>query len=63
MEQVFINGSMEHRVAHNLNISFNYVEGEFGDHGDQGIGAFFWIGLYFGKLGAQLCVARLGAYR
>lgn len=28
MEQVFINGSMEHRVAHNLNISFNYVEGE-----------------------------------
>jgi cysteine desulfurase len=28
MEQVFINGSMEHRVPHNLNISFNYVEGE-----------------------------------
>jgi cysteine desulfurase len=28
IEQVFINGSMEHRVAHNLNISFNYVEGE-----------------------------------
>jgi cysteine desulfurase len=28
MEQVFINGNMEHRVPHNLNISFNYVEGE-----------------------------------
>ena len=28
MEQVFINGSMEHRVPQNLNISFNYVEGE-----------------------------------
>src|SRR4051812_39203851 len=30
VEQVFINGSMEpgRRVAHNLNISFNFVEGE-----------------------------------
>ena len=30
MEQVFINGNMEHRVPHNLNISFNYVEGPAG---------------------------------
>ncbi|RZL67744.1 MAG: IscS subfamily cysteine desulfurase, partial [Variovorax sp.] len=28
IEQVFINGDLEHRVPHNLNISFNYVEGE-----------------------------------
>ncbi|NKE64964.1 IscS subfamily cysteine desulfurase [Ramlibacter sp. RBP-2] len=28
VEQVFINGSLERRVAQNLNISFNYVEGE-----------------------------------
>lgn len=28
MEQVFVNGSLEHRVAGNLNISFNFVEGE-----------------------------------
>jgi len=28
MEEVFINGDMAHRVPHNLNISFNYVEGE-----------------------------------
>ncbi len=28
MEQVFINGDLEHRVPHNLNASFNYVEGE-----------------------------------
>ncbi len=28
IEQVFINGSSEHRVPHNLNMSFNYVEGE-----------------------------------
>ena len=28
IEQVFINGNLEHRVPHNLNMSFNYVEGE-----------------------------------
>ena len=28
IEQVFINGDLEQRVPHNLNISFNYVEGE-----------------------------------
>ena len=28
IEQVYINGSMEHRVPQNLNMSFNYVEGE-----------------------------------
>jgi len=28
IEEVFINGDMEHRVPHNLNASFNYVEGE-----------------------------------
>ena len=28
IEQVFINGSMERRVPQNLNMSFNFVEGE-----------------------------------
>lgn len=28
MEEVYINGDMQHRVPHNLNISFNFVEGE-----------------------------------
>lgn len=28
MEEVYVNGDMEHRIAGNLNISFNYVEGE-----------------------------------
>ncbi|MBG9386756.1 IscS subfamily cysteine desulfurase [Caenimonas aquaedulcis] len=28
VEQVFINGNLEHRVPQNLNISFNFVEGE-----------------------------------
>ncbi|MDT8997833.1 IscS subfamily cysteine desulfurase [Paucibacter sp. APW11] len=28
IEQVFVNGDLEQRVPHNLNMSFNYVEGE-----------------------------------
>jgi cysteine desulfurase len=28
MDEVFVNGDMEHRVPHNLNVSFNFVEGE-----------------------------------
>jgi cysteine desulfurase len=28
MEEVYLNGDMEQRVAHNLNVSFNFVEGE-----------------------------------
>jgi len=28
IEQVFINGDLERRVPHNINASFNYVEGE-----------------------------------
>ena len=28
LDEVFINGSMEHRLPHNLNMSFAYVEGE-----------------------------------
>ena len=28
IEEVYVNGDMDDRVPHNLNISFNYVEGE-----------------------------------
>ena len=28
MEEVYVNGDMDHRIAGNINISFNYVEGE-----------------------------------
>jgi cysteine desulfurase len=28
MEEIYVNGDMERRVPHNLNVSFNYVEGE-----------------------------------
>lgn len=28
IEEVYVNGDFDHRVPHNLNVSFNYVEGE-----------------------------------
>jgi cysteine desulfurase len=28
IEEIYVNGDMEHRVPNNLNVSFNYVEGE-----------------------------------
>jgi cysteine desulfurase len=37
IEQVFINGDIERRVPHNLNASFNYVEGESLIMGVKGI--------------------------
>lgn len=37
IEQVFINGHLEHRVPHNLNMSFNFVEGESLIMGIKGI--------------------------
>lgn len=37
IEQVFVNGDLEQRVPHNLNISFNYVEGESLIMGVKGI--------------------------
>jgi cysteine desulfurase len=37
IEQVFVNGSLEHRVPHNLNMSFNFVEGESLIMGIKGI--------------------------
>ena len=37
IEQVFINGDLEHRVPHNINASFNFVEGESLIMGVKGI--------------------------
>ena len=28
MEEIYVNGDLERRVPHNLNVSFNFVEGE-----------------------------------
>ena len=38
VEQVFVNGNLEHRVPHNLNMSFNFVEGESLIMGIKGLG-------------------------
>jgi selenocysteine lyase/cysteine desulfurase len=51
IEQVFINGHTERRVPHNLNISFNFVEGES------------LLGLHLGQPGAELRAARAGPQR
>jgi len=37
IEEVYINGDMEQRVPHNLNVSFNFVEGESLIMGVKGI--------------------------
>ncbi len=37
IEQVYVNGDVEHRVPHNLNMSFNFVEGESLIMGIKGI--------------------------
>jgi cysteine desulfurase len=37
MEEIYVNGDLEQRVPHNLNVSFNYVEGESLIMGVKGI--------------------------
>ena len=37
MEEVYVNGDLTHRVPHNLNVSFNFVEGESLIMGIKGI--------------------------
>ncbi|MEY2843530.1 MAG: hypothetical protein RI920_1567, partial [Pseudomonadota bacterium] len=37
IEQIFLNGDMARRIPHNLNVSFNYVEGESLIMGIKGI--------------------------
>jgi cysteine desulfurase len=56
IEQVFINGHETQRVPHNINMSFNYVEGESLIMGIKG--CVEWIGLHIGFARAQLCSAR-----
>ena len=40
---------MERRVPHNLNVSFNFVEGESLIMGDQGPGGVVGFGLHLGR--------------
>lgn len=45
IEETYVNGSMEHRLDSNLNISFNYVEGILND-GVARYCCLFWFCLY-----------------
>jgi cysteine desulfurase len=63
IEEVFINGHATQRVPHNLNMSFNYVEGESLIMGIKGWRCLQRLGLHLGQPGAQLCAARPGPQR
>ena len=54
LDEVYINGSMEHRLPHNLNISFAYVEGEIAADGHQRNRGIERIGLHLGDARTQL---------
>ena len=63
IEEVYVNGDMERRVPHNLNVSFNFVEGESADHGDQGHRRVVGVGLHVGLPRAVVRAARAGPQR
>ena len=48
LDEVYVNGSLEHRLPGNLNISFAYVEGEVADDGHQGRRGVQRLGLHLG---------------
>ena len=54
LDEVFINGSMEHRLPGSLNISFAYVEGESPADGYQRHCGKQRLGLYLRNAGAEL---------
>jgi len=60
IEQVFINGDLERRVPHNVNASFNYVEGESLIMGIKGI-AVSSARLHVGEPGAEHCCGHWAA--
>ena len=63
IEQVFVNGDLERRVPHNLNMSFNYVEGESLIMGVKGLALSSGSACTSASLEPQLCLARLGPQR
>ena len=60
IEEVYVNGDLERRVPHNLNVSFNFVEGESADHGDQGHRGVVGLGVHVGVARAVVRAARAG---
>ena len=58
IEQVFLNGDLEQRVPHNLNMSLQLRRGRVADHGHQGHRGVVGLGLHLGQPGAELRAAR-----
>ena len=54
LDEVYINGSMIHRLPNNLNISFAFVEGESLADGHQRRGGIERLGLHLGHARTQL---------
>jgi len=61
IDEVYINGTMEHRLPNNLNVSFAYVEGESLLMGINDIAVIERIGLHVGDTRTQLCSQGTGA--
>jgi cysteine sulfinate desulfinase/cysteine desulfurase-like protein len=58
LEQVFLNGDAEQRIAGNINISFNFVEGESLIMALKRFSSVIRFSLYFRQFRAFVCVAR-----
>jgi len=63
IEETYVNGDLEQRVPHNLNVSFNFVRGGVADHGDQGYCRLLRFRLHLGFAGTLLRATCAGAFR
>ena len=61
VEQVFINGDLEHRVPQNLNMSFNFVEGESLIMGIKGLAVSSGSACTSARWSPATCCARSAA--
>ncbi len=63
LKETYVNGDLEKRVPHNLNISFNYVEGESLIMAIKRNCSIQWISMYFSKFGTELCSQSIRSLR
>ena len=60
MEQVFVNGDFDKRYPGNLNVSFNFVEGESLNYGVERLSRIFRLSLYICKFRTVVRTSCLG---
>ena len=63
IEEIYINGDLERRVPHNLNVSFNYVEGESLIMAVKDIAVSSGLGVHVGIAGAVVRASGTGPQR